>query len=425
VLKGTLDDFTLSDIFRLTALAKKTGRLEVERRNGSGRVYFREGEVYHAESTKSKELLGSKLTRSGRVTEKQLRRAVIDQEQTGRRLGELLIEQGAVEEEEIEWAVRSQIEDGVFDLLRWDLGAFVWEPDVEIDAEVPLTVSVENLIIEASRRLDEISQIRKKIPSADVVLAMAPRTPDGAHQINITSEEWQVLVLVDGRRSVEDIATSTGAEAYQTTRLLFGLMNAGLIEHKQVPIGDTDESEEESSRSLREAGSAPQSSERWLSSEDSDSNVVELQPDVDDEVADAQGDDRQAVATPPAPPPASGADSRTDPPAEEDRRAGARGARHLRRREDREEAEPSDREPKSTSRRFKGPRVDRAVVVRELAGLFSEGNKPRPRAVPSGDRDKDQDKDKAPAPTQKRRVEDDDHVDGKLIGRMIDGVKEL
>ena len=99
MLKGTLDDFTLSDIFRLTALAKKTGRLEVERRNGSGRVYFREGEVYHAESTKSKELLGSKLTRSGRVTEKQLRRAVIDQEQTGRRLGELLIEQGAVEEE--------------------------------------------------------------------------------------------------------------------------------------------------------------------------------------------------------------------------------------------------------------------------------------------------------------------------------------
>jgi len=402
VLKGTLDDFTLSDIFRLTALAKKTGRLEVERRTGSGRVYFREGDVYHAESTKSKELLGSKLTRSGRVTEKQLRRAVIEQEQTGRRLGELLIEQGAVEEDEIEWAIRSQIEDGVFDLLRWDLGAFVWEPDVEIDAEVPLTVSVENLIIEASRRLDEISQIRKKIPSADVVLAMAPRTPDGAHQINITSEEWQVLVLVDGRRSVEDIATSTGAEAYQTTRLLFGLMNAGLIEHKQVPVGDADESDGESSTSLR-------------------NNVVELQPDVDDDIADVEGDERQqAVATPPAPPPPARAHAfRADPPAEEDGRAGERGARRPRRREDREETEPSEREPKSTPRRYKGPRVDRSVVVRELAGLFSEGIKPRPRAVPSGD------KDKAPAPTQKRRVEDDDQVDPKLIGRMIDGVKEL
>jgi hypothetical protein len=389
VLKGTLDDFTLSDIFRLTALAKKTGRLDVERRTGSGRVYFRDGDVYHAESTKSKELMGSKLTRSGRVTEKQLRRAVIEQEQTGRRLGELLIEQGAVEEEEIEWAVRSQIEDGVFDLLRWDLGAFVWEPDVEIDAEVPLSVSVENLIIEASRRLDEISQIRKKIPSADVVLTMAPRTPEGAHQINITSEEWQVLVLVDGRRSVEDIATSTGAEAYQTTRLLFGLMNAGLIEHKQA---------------------------------ESDSNVVELQRDVVEDDAGADRDDRQqTVAAPPAPPPAPRNVDRADPRVEGDRRAGERGAHHLRQREDREEAEASERELKSTEKRFKGPSVDRAVVVRELAGLFSEGNKPRPRAVPSGDKDKD---DKASAP-KKRRVEDDDQVDGKLIGRMIDGVKEL
>jgi hypothetical protein len=455
VLKGTLDDFTLSDIFRLTALAKKTGRLEVERRTGSGRVYFRDGEVYHAESTKSQELLGRKLTRSGRVTEKQLRRAVIDQEQTGRRLGDILIEQGVVEEEQIEWAVRSQIEDGVFDLLRWDLGAFVWEPDVETEVEVPLTVSVENLIIEASRRLDEISQIRKKIPSADVVLAMSPRPPDGAHQINITSEEWQVLVLVDGRRTVEDIATSTGAEAYQTTRLLFGLMNAGLIEHKQVPVGITDEPEAYSPSSSREqrrgagsagpqnsngagsagpqnsngAGSAgpqnsngadsagPQNANRWHRSDDPDSNVVELQQEVDDEVADAHGADRRkAAVTPPAPPLAPR-------PPDEDRRAVPRGVREPRRREARGEPGTSESEPDANPKRFRGPRVDRSAVVRELAGLFSEGNKPRPRAVPSAEADRNTDK--PPAPTEKRRVEDDDQVDGKLIGRMIDGVKEL
>ena len=380
MLKGTLDDFSLPDIFRLTALANKTGRLEVERRNGSGRVYFREGEVYYAESTKSKERLGRKLTRSGWVTDRQLRRAVVEHEQTGRRVGEILVEQGAVEQEQIEWAVRSQIEDGVFDLLRWDLGAFEWEPDVEIEVEVPLTVTVENLIIEASRRLDEISQIRKKIPSADVVLAMAARPPDGAHQINITSEEWQVLVLVDGRRTVEDIATTTGAEAYQTTRLLFGLMNAGLIEHKHVPIGSSEESD------------------RWDESEHSASNVVELQPESEAEVEpepEIQGDEeRPAMTTPPAPPPAP------EP-----------------------ETEAAEREPAPppSPRRSRGPRVDRSAVVRELAGLFSEENKPRPRAVPSGRGDEA----KRPEPAQKRRVEDDDQVDRKLIGRMIDGVKEL
>ncbi|CAN5702014.1 hypothetical protein BH20ACT23_BH20ACT23_06810 [soil metagenome] len=393
MLKGTLDDFSLPDIFRLTALANKTGRLEVERRNGSGRVYFRDGEVYYAESTKSKERLGRKLTRSGWVTDRQLTRAIVEHEQTGRRVGEVLIEQGAVEEEQIEWAVRSQIEDGVFDLLRWDLGAFVWEPDVEIEVEVPLTVTVENLIIEASRRLDEISQIKKKIPSADIVLAMSPRPPDGAHQINITSEEWQVLVLVDGRRTVEDIATSTGAEAYQTTRLLFGLMNAGLIEHKQVPLGSPDESDRPSSRSFQE----DEQSDRWHKSDDPDSNVVELQrdseadADVDADVEIQVEKVRPAMQTPPAPPPAP-----ESPP----------------------EREPV---PSPSARRSRGPRVDRSAVVRELAGLFSEENKLRPRAVPSGKGDEG----KRPEPTQKRRVEDDDQVDRKLIGRMIDGVKGL
>jgi Domain of unknown function (DUF4388) len=408
VLKGTLDDFTLSDIFRLTALAKKTGRLEVERRTGSGRVYFRDGDVYHAESTKSQELLGSKLTRSGRLTERQLNRAVAEQEQTGRRLGEILIEQGVVEQEQIEWAVRSQIEDGVFDLLRWELGAFVWEPDVETEVEVPLTVSVENLIIEASRRLDEISQIRKKISSADVVLAMSPRPPDGAHQINITSEEWQVLVLVDGHRSVEDIATSTGAEAYQTTRLLFGLLNAGLIEHK-YPLAGTDEAEEAYSNSLHEQHR----------SDDSDSNVVELQSDMDDETNDSERADRAQSSAPPAPP-ARRREPEPNSTEEEKRRAEQSVAHSSRRHDDQSDAGASERKPVSPTRtRFGGPKVDRATVVRELSGLFSE-NKPRPRAVPSGDGDKSK-----PSPGQKRRIEDDDQVDPEVIGRMIDGVKEL
>jgi len=402
VLKGTLDDFSLPEIFRLTSHVKKTGCLEVERRNGSGRVYFREGEVYYAESTKSKEQLGRKLMRSGRVTEEQLRRAVDENEATGRRVGEILVEHGAVELEQIEWAVRSQIEDAVFDLLRWDLGAFVWEPDVETEVEVPLAVSVDNLIIEASRRLDEISQIRRQIESPEVVLAMAPRPPDGAHQINITSEEWQVLVLVDGHRTVADIASFIGADAFQTTRMLFGLMNAGLIYNtKDKPV----ESEYEHHRRNQQPFQSRQA-DRWFDSEEADSNVVELQPD------------KSAEARLPAPPAPPDFESEVD--------EGSEPSEHLV--EEPSAVEPDGEEsdedlapPPPPGDVAPAPKVDRAAVVRELAGLFSDEEKPKPRAVPSGSGDQ-----KAPpAPPQKRRVEDDDDVDRGVITRMIDGVKGL
>lgn len=400
MLKGTLDDFTLPEIFRLTSHVKKTGRLEVERRNGSGRVYFRDGDVYYAESTKSKEPLGRKLMRSGRVNEEQLRSAIDENEATGKRVGEILVERGDVELEQIEWAVRSQIEDAVFDLLRWDLGAFVWEPDVETDVEVPLAVSVDNLIIEASRRLDEISQIRRQIESPDVVLAMAPRPPDGAHQINITSEEWQVLVLVDGHRSVADIASFIGADAFQTTRMLFGLMNAGLIYNtRDKPAESTYEHHRRNQPFLSKHA------DRWFDSEEDESNVVELQPERSVESASA----------PPAPPNFEsdvdeGSDRREPSVPEPSVPEGV---------EDDGDEElappppPSEVEPT--------PRVDRAAVVRELAGLFSDEEKPKPRAVPS----RSGDQNAPPAPPQKRRIEDDEDVDRGIITRMIDGVKEL
>ena len=56
MLKGTLDDFTLPDIFRLLSQSRKTGRLDVERSAGNGNIFFKEGNVYFAESTLSREL---------------------------------------------------------------------------------------------------------------------------------------------------------------------------------------------------------------------------------------------------------------------------------------------------------------------------------------------------------------------------------
>jgi hypothetical protein len=236
MLKGTLDDFTLADIFRLLSLSKRTGQLDVERKAGSGRVYFRDGEVYYAESSLSREPLGQKLIRSGAITENQLRKALDQNAETGERVGDILVTSEAVNHDQIESAVRQQIEDSVFDLLRWELGQFEWQGDVEVDVEVPIGVSVENLIMEASRRLDELEVIRRKIPSVEAVLAMAPKPPEGALEINITPEEWRVLVLVDGLRTLGDIAEMCGMDEFQAMRTMYGLVSAGLVE-----VADTGE----------------------------------------------------------------------------------------------------------------------------------------------------------------------------------------
>ena len=238
MLKGTLDDFTLADVFRLLSLAKRTGKLDVERSAGSGRVFFRDGEIYYADSSLTREPLGKKLIRARVVTETQLMKA-LDQAAAGEgRVGDILVSSGVATTEQLQIAVRQQIEEAVFEMLHWDRGEYSWDPKVQADVEVPIAVSVENLIMEASRRLDELELIKRKIPSEDTIPGMAPSPPEGAAEINITPEEWRILVLIDGRRTVRDISAGSGWDEFTTMRTLYGLVSAGLVEVLGPP-GDT------------------------------------------------------------------------------------------------------------------------------------------------------------------------------------------
>jgi hypothetical protein len=276
MLKGTLDDFTLPDMFRLMSFAKKTGRLDVKRRAGHGSVFFREGEVYYAESSLTKIPLGQKLLRAGVITESQLNKALDANAESGERVGEILMQTGVVDGEQLETALRAQIEDAVFDLLRWDLGEFSWEPNAAVDPEVGIMVSVENLIMEASRRLDELEVITRKIPSGRTVLKMADKPPEGAVEINITPEEWRILVLVDGTRTVAQIGDLVGLDEFDAMRTLYGLVSAGLIE-----VDMTAESGAE------EPGEAP-------ATQDAAEAAEEAAPadDTDEEAADPQDEGR-------------------------------------------------------------------------------------------------------------------------------------
>ena len=75
--------------------------------------------------------------------------------------------------------------------------------------------------------------------------------------------------------------------------------------------------------------------------------------------------------------------------------------------------------PVSSAPSGEPPSVDRAAVVRELAGLF--GDDERPMARPSAPRPAASSDDA----DERKRVEDDDQVTKGIISRLIDGVKGL
>ncbi|MDP9021854.1 MAG: DUF4388 domain-containing protein, partial [Actinomycetota bacterium] len=237
MLEGTLDSFSLPDIFQLLALTKKSGRLDLKSDRGQGKVWFRDGQVYYALASGGRLALGKRLAAAGRVTAEQVQQALEQQRELGGpRLGTILVDQGAIDDATLETFVREQIQDAVFDLMRWSDGQFAFESALDLDEPIGLTVTVENLIMEGSRRLEEWDAVRKKIPGLEAVVAMAPAPDDAGVEVNLKPEEWRLLTMVDGRRTVGDLVELSGKGEFAVCKLLYGMVGAGVLEVRDVDV---------------------------------------------------------------------------------------------------------------------------------------------------------------------------------------------
>jgi hypothetical protein len=233
-LRGNLKDFSLPDVFQLVTLSGKTGVLRIKRADAEGSVWFRDGEVFFAQSDWHAEPLGTRLVAAGRITPSALGRALEiqrDEPAGGRRLGAILITEGYITDKVLEAFVQEQIQDTIFDLFRWDEGDFDFETlDAAPAEDIGLSVSIENIVMEGSRRLEEWNRIKKKIPSMEIVFKMATAPGEGTFDISLKPTEWNLLLKVDGTRSVAELARELGRTDFEVARVIYGLFSAGLLE---------------------------------------------------------------------------------------------------------------------------------------------------------------------------------------------------
>ncbi|MFA5843249.1 MAG: DUF4388 domain-containing protein [Coriobacteriia bacterium] len=240
-LEGNLKDFSLADMFRLLASGRKVGTLHLERPDAEGKVCFKKGRVFFATSNFNRESLGRRLVKVGVISEKQLRQAlglqkIQKKEKAGRRLGQILVDEGYLESRVLETFIQEQINDTLFDLFRWEEGDLRFEPEEDCeDEDIGVSVSVENIIMESSRRLELWNRIRQKIPTLDSSFIMAAAPGDKSMEIHLKPKEWMLLCYLHGGRSVRELTALTGYNDFETAKILYGMFSAGLIEESAAP----------------------------------------------------------------------------------------------------------------------------------------------------------------------------------------------
>ena len=235
-LEGTLDAFSLPDIFQLLSYTKKTGTLHLRRDNLHGVVHLRDGAVTGGRGDADCQALGRRMVGAGLVSDKDLADAVeLLLDTPGDGLGKTLVAQGAVEEDDAARLAADQATDAVFELLRWDNGEFAFVVDESDPDDVGAAVPVEDVVAEGQRRLAAWADLADRVPSLDAPVSMAV-APEG--DTSLSKDEWQLLSLVDGTRSVRDLVLLSGTGEYVVVSALAALAERGLVHVGDRPDAD-------------------------------------------------------------------------------------------------------------------------------------------------------------------------------------------
>ena len=172
------------------------------------------------------------LKERGLLTDAQLDEAVRTQARTenSRRLGEILISRKFIDRADLESVVRGQIEELLYSLLGWQTGTFkFYENPFPTEEEITVRLSVENVILEGLRRIDEANMVKKTIRDFDDVYTLSESLSDRRRAINFEAGEWNIMTLVDNRRSVTDICRASSLDRKETLKKLAQLKLAGII----------------------------------------------------------------------------------------------------------------------------------------------------------------------------------------------------
>lgn len=216
------------------------GVIEVEREGVLKRVFIREGNVVHATSTDLADSLGAFLERTGKLTVEQFRKTMEAREGApGKRYGELLIESGLLSPGEIHRAIRKQIEGIVWSLfywlegeLRFKIGGFP-EPST-----IRIQLPMRQVIYEGIKRAPNAKALVARLGRKETVFEASHRLDD-LIEIGLDENEYELLKLVDGQRTLYDVCTQGPFPAADNAKVMYAFYVLRLIRRQTVDVGAT------------------------------------------------------------------------------------------------------------------------------------------------------------------------------------------
>ena len=225
-ITGTLKTMSLPDLLQFLAAGRKSGTLKFDQGKITKQVYFKNGKIVGSKSNDPREYLGQVLLHYGKVDEIQLKIARELQRTSGAKLGEVLVEQGFLSDEEVLATLKTRTLDAIYDLFVWTEGDFEFYDDEPLPEDLILIeVEPNNVVMEGIYRIDELARYRTLVPSDRSILEL---NAGWTSSLKLGKEFRQILFFVEKRMSVAEICYHMHASAFHVYGQLYTLISEGV-----------------------------------------------------------------------------------------------------------------------------------------------------------------------------------------------------
>lgn len=229
VLQGSLTSFKLPDVLTFLSMARQTGTLIVSSEGRTTRATFQNGSLVYAGSDQEKLRLSAILLRTKNITAEQFERIDALMRSEGGQFGQIAMHEGVLSEDRLRDFLKVQVSEVFYDTFVWTRGTFAFNHDVGLPPwAVTITVDLANLIMEGARRIQEWEQCVALLPEPSVVFRVVATPKDD--KITLSNNEWKILFLVNGQRTLNDLVHAADEDRIQVYRVVYGLLANKLIE---------------------------------------------------------------------------------------------------------------------------------------------------------------------------------------------------
>ena len=229
-LAGSLETFNIANLIQFLSSDQKTGVLQISGGGNTAKIFIKSGFIVYATSSQQEFRLGHLLKSEGVLSDEKLQECLQLAGEKNQQLGRFLVEQGYISRSSLKDFLHLQAEEILYDIFLWDAGDFEYtDTPINIKEKLFIPLNPMGIIMEASRRIDEQSIIKREIPGEQLIFKISQKMGE-TEKLKLTKNERRILSLMDGNRTVKQVINDSGYAEPATYKIIYSLKMTGFIE---------------------------------------------------------------------------------------------------------------------------------------------------------------------------------------------------